>query len=410
VIDSTYYDFMPNFHYEYDKTLESNIRRKLKFRGIIGDSSYGQQNSIPLTKSELAKEDEIKINKAFPKKKQDSNELEIVEEDCKEENKDSSKSNVESSDSSTGINQEREEKDSKTKAKTNSWLEDGKFDKYENDPFFITMTGEFLCKLLNHFKSKSELTAIAFIATLRSLVTQHLNKFWKSNGTKLSIDVWEEYLIYMRNKLYDEEYITGDLYGNWWFEESKFTSSSIEYDSFEQMNMSANVKLNLIKLEQEIKMSTLKHSKEESKETQEIIRRDPETYAFIWYCIMSALCEKRFYFEKDDFIIRRNKYTNIVANLIKNYRNSKKITQKQAEIIDNDKNLKNTIVNIVLDQAIMVEADGKLHANASKMEEHMNLVKFTGKEVVSIYRSIIERLLANEMSKIAKSKCIIMMN
>jgi hypothetical protein len=401
---------MPNFHYEYDKTLESNIRRKLKFRGIIGDSSYGQQNSIPLTKSELAKEDEIKINKAFPKKKQDSNELEIVEEDCKEENKDSSKSNVESSDSSTGINQEREEKDSKTKAKTNSWLEDGKFDKYENDPFFITMTGEFLCKLLNHFKSKSELTAIAFIATLRSLVTQHLNKFWKSNGTKLSIDVWEEYLIYMRNKLYDEEYITGDLYGNWWFEESKFTSSSIEYDSFEQMNMSANVKLNLIKLEQEIKMSTLKHSKEESKETQEIIRRDPETYAFIWYCIMSALCEKRFYFEKDDFIIRRNKYTNIVANLIKNYRNSKKITQKQAEIIDNDKNLKNTIVNIVLDQAIMVEADGKLHANASKMEEHMNLVKFTGKEVVSIYRSIIERLLANEMSKIAKSKCIIMMN
>jgi hypothetical protein len=124
---------------------------------------------------------------------------------------------------------------------------------------------------------------------------------------------------------------------------------------------------------------------------------------------MSALCEKRFYFEKDDFVIKRNKYSNIVANLIKNYRNSKKITQKQAEIIDNDKNLKNTIVNIVLDQAIMVETDSKLHANASKMEEHINLVRFMGKEVVSIYRSTIERLLAKEVSKIEKGKCIIVM-
>jgi hypothetical protein len=412
---------MPNFHYEYNKTLESNIRRKLKFRGIIGDSSYEQQNSIQLKKSEHVNENEVKIREDFRKEKQDSsggirklktkssNKLEIVREDSKEENSRSSESNIENSDSSAGINEEREEIDSKAKAKTNSWLDNGKFYKYERDPFFFAMTGEFFAKLLNHFKSKSELTAVAFIATLRSLVTQHLNKFWKSNGTKLPTEVWEEYLIYMRNKLYDQEYITGDLYGNWWFEESKLISSSIEYDSFEEMNKSANVKLDLIKLEQGITVITLKSSKEESKETQEIIRRDPETYAFVWYCIMSALCEKRFYFEKDDFVIKRNKYSNIVANLIKNYRNSKKITQKQAEIIDNDKNLKNTIVNIVLDQAIMVETDSKLHANASKMEEHINLVRFMGKEVVSIYRSTIERLLAKEVSKIEKGKCIIVM-
>jgi hypothetical protein len=372
---------------------------------MIWDSSFEQQNFIPLNNSENVNEiregySEEKHNPSGNKRKQICkivNEPETVQEDFKEENKDSSES-----DSSAGINSEEEEKDSKAKAKTNSWLEDGKFDKYENDQFFIAMTGEFLSKLLNHFKSKSELTAIAFIATLRSLVTQHLNKFWKSNGTKLSADVWEKYWIYMRNKLYDQEYITGDLYGNWWFEESKFTFSSIEYDSFEQMNKSANVKLDLKKLEQSIEVNTLKQSKEESKETSEIFWRDPETYAFIWYCIMSALCEKRFYFEKDDFIIRRNKYTNIVANQIKNYRNSKKITQKQAEIIDNDKNLKDIIVNIVLDQAIMVEADGKLQANASKMEEHMNLVKFTGKEVVSIYRSIIEKLYAKKTPKIRK--------
>lgn len=96
---------------------------------------------------------------------------------------------------------------------------------------------------------------------------------------------------------------------------------------------------------------------------------------------MKSLCEKRFYFEKDDFVIKRSKYSNIVANLIKNYRNSKKVTELQAKIIDGDKSIKNMIVNLVLDLGIMIEKDGKLQANVSKMEEHIKLVESEGRKV-----------------------------
>lgn len=57
--------------------------------------------------------------------------------------------------------------------------------------------------------------------------------------------------------------------------------SIIGFDSFDEMNKSSMIKLDLVKLENDIKLSTLKHNTQETEETKELIRRDPETYSFV---------------------------------------------------------------------------------------------------------------------------------
>jgi hypothetical protein len=96
------------------KHWKATSENKLKFRGIIGDSSYEQQNFIPLKKRELV--NGVNISEDFPKEKQDSNGNER-QQTINDLNKES---NIEDSNSSEGINSEEGEKDSKAKAKTNS--------------------------------------------------------------------------------------------------------------------------------------------------------------------------------------------------------------------------------------------------------------------------------------------------
>jgi hypothetical protein len=163
------------------------------------------------------------------------------------------------------------------------------------------------------------------------------------------------------------------------------------------MQESATIRLDLQKLENDLAKQNLESSAKNNSKTQLLFSSDPDTYTFVCFSVMFALCEKRFYFEKDDFVIKNSKYVNIISNLVKNLRNSRKVTPKQIEIIDNDSYLKNIIMDLILDLGIMEENKGKLRANVSKMESHISIVMKSGKEVTSIYSSCINRILSNSL-------------
>lgn len=171
---------------------------------------------------------------------------------------------------------------------------------------------------------------------------------------------------------------------------SSVASNLIEYESVDDMNKSSMIKVNLMKIQKDIDFFNSQQHQKDVIERCLYFKRNKKDFSVVCCNIMHSLCEKQFFFENGDFIIKKNKYLNIIANLLKNFRNSKKITQKQADIIDNYKELKNVIVRLIFHFDIIKESDGVLSANIPKMTEHLLLVETKGKDMQVLYREALE--------------------
>lgn len=206
---------MPYFLYDYKESLEYNLK-KVRFGEMMRSAVENNQNVT--LQEEFKPPDESENDQSMDR----DSAVNLINRDNQQDSNEEEKKGDKSFISSNGMSCQVIAKD--IRSSLDSWIEHKRFAKFETDPFFILMTEEFYFKLLKHVKSKAEQSATAFISTLESLVTQHYNKIWNGKNKKNhSQEEWNEYITYMRKKLFDKGFITGALYESWCFDESKFS-------------------------------------------------------------------------------------------------------------------------------------------------------------------------------------------
>jgi hypothetical protein len=132
---------------------------------------------------------------------------------------------------------------------------------------------------------------------------------------------------------------------------------------------------------------------QKSKRKEIEINGNFSVYVSIIFNIMNALTEKCFYADNEKTVISESKYLNVINNIIRNFKNSKKITNEEFSLLSKNPLFKEYILMVMMDLGFVESDVSGLRFNLSKIEEHKNLMITHKKDILSLYNNSFSKLV-----------------
>jgi hypothetical protein len=153
------------------------------------------------------------------------------------------------------------------------------------------------------------------------------------------------------------------------------------------MAESVKVTIHTEKIEKEYSHS------QKSKRKEIEINGNFSVYVSIIFNIMNALTEKCFYADNEKTVISESKYLNVINNIIRNFKNSKKITNEEFSLLSENPSFKEYILMVMIDLGFVESDVSGLIFNLSKIEEHKKLMIENKKDILSLYNNSFSKLV-----------------
>ncbi|CAI2386764.1 unnamed protein product [Moneuplotes crassus] len=241
---------------------------------------------------------------------------------------------------------------------------------------------DLLAKLPGYFNKSADNWSLKFINALENLVIQHLNKTEKGKKDKMTEKDKENYLLFFRNYLIQQKIVSGVLLEMW--AKTKFG------DSREKMIQSHSVKFDFEQLDLVIK--NLKSSKGKFTLKNHELKGNLSLYGCICYSVIKKMLENDLN-RSEKPVTSCRKLCDNIHHTIKNFYNSKCISQEQKELIKADNKIRYIISEIFRCRGIWKMEDKTFSVNTTIIQGQ--LLEFTQYEKLRIVKD-----LMNDISKI----------
>ncbi|CAI2382239.1 unnamed protein product [Moneuplotes crassus] len=245
------------------------------------------------------------------------------------------------------------------------------------DRAFKSSLIELLEKLPKYFNKASENECLKYINALENLVSQHLNKAERSKKSKMTEAEKEQYFLYVRDYLVKHQVTSGVILDMWYKNEYG--------NSKEKMVQSNSVKFDFGQLE--LLIQSLKASKEKFTLKGYKLKGHINVYGCICYTIIKKMLQNDLN-KSEKPVTTNRKLCDNIHHTIKNYYNSKSISQDQKALLKIDRKIKYIISEIFRYKGIWKQEDKKFVINASMIENQ--LIEFTKYESSKIVNDLIK--------------------
>ncbi|CAI2385016.1 unnamed protein product [Moneuplotes crassus] len=244
---------------------------------------------------------------------------------------------------------------------------------------------EFLEKITNYFNRQNEYDMMSFLKALDNLVTQHLNKLEKKWRITINKEEKENYFIYIRDYLCENEITTGESLMQLFIFKSKASIEEIKKNNTVKIDTS-NIKTLISDLKPDIPKSSLKG--------HELLDKI-EYYASVCYTIILNLLSNDLS-KSDKPITSVKSLINTIYHVLKSYYNSKKVKKEHKRIIKKDKRLKYIICELLKQRGVWENLDSEgAEINHTRCQAFLNdFSKYETKKILSEITNDIKKMIS----------------